>query len=271
MTDATRTLAPALVPTLVAGDALAGPTPSTATPHPEIEAPPLPGVVQPLVTDGDFVPTEWVGYLEPNRKCRAWRAKVGKYCTRGAGYGTAHVGVGRCERHGGKREGYRFSGNPKFRELYEWHVGSRDPLDLTHEVALTRALVSEFVEEVSQGSGRGEAKVLAEEVRGLLPLRENGEVEGGTALRRLERLAGLADLEVAAGMVESVSRVVERVERGKAMQSVPLPALRALVVGMAEVVRAVVKEAELVEKIEDGWGRLRIQGLGKALTVEGQR
>lgn len=215
-------------------------------------------------TEVDFDPKVFRGYLEPGERCLQWKPRSGLYCMRKAGWGTEHVGVGRCARHGGARGGYRLRGSPRLRELYAWHVSSPSPTDLTHEVALLRALVSSFLEELGEG-GQTEASELVGVLLGCV----EPETRESAALWRLGQLAKLADVGKASGMVETVSRVVERVERAKAMQSVPLPALRALLVAMAEVVRSQVKDGEVVKAVELGWGRIKVQGLGKALTVEG--
>jgi hypothetical protein len=98
-------------------------------------------------TDRD-VPKAFQGKLEPNYYCRGWNAKSRKYCRAVAGAKTTHPGVGRCKFHGGLQEGDgRVTNGARsmvksstLRELIEAEKGRTDPLDLTEELQILRAL-----------------------------------------------------------------------------------------------------------------------------------
>lgn len=106
-----------------------------------------------LPSDDRHVPAAHEGKLEPNYFCRGWNAKTQKYCRSRAGAGTAHAGVGRCKMHGGLQpEDGRVTHGARsmvksstLRQLIEAEKGRTDPLDLSEELAILRALRSELL------------------------------------------------------------------------------------------------------------------------------
>ena len=80
---------------------------------------------------------------------------AGKQCQRPAGWGTAHVGDGRCKLHGGNagrpiktglRSRYAAIRRPRIKELIESFEKDPDPENLLPEVQLLRALILDYVE-----------------------------------------------------------------------------------------------------------------------------
>ena len=83
------------------------------------------------------------------KKCGA-KTRAGTPCKRPSGWGTDHVGEGRCKLHGGASpiKGGRYSTVKRaaLRQLIESHAGDPDPLDVLPEIAAARALFQDFVE-----------------------------------------------------------------------------------------------------------------------------
>lgn len=83
------------------------------------------------------------------------KTNSGGKCKRPAGWGTDHAGEGKCKLHGGAS--LRGADHPNFKHgLYTPHTPKKiqakvdtflnaDPFDLTHELALLRGLLSEFL------------------------------------------------------------------------------------------------------------------------------
>jgi hypothetical protein len=104
----------------------------------------------------DYVPSEHVGHpIIPNKFCRGWNGKEGrmKYCRHLAGFGTDHLGYGRCKFHGGNRQTQTIHGldrryalkNSRISDLLEKHESDPDPLSILPEIALLRALSEDFI------------------------------------------------------------------------------------------------------------------------------
>jgi hypothetical protein len=75
---------------------------------------------------------------------------VNEFCTRPAGWGTDHVGQGRCKLHGGaaviKSGRYSKIIRTRVAELIKEQEDNPDPLNILPELALARALLIDFVE-----------------------------------------------------------------------------------------------------------------------------
>jgi hypothetical protein len=81
------------------------PSPNGERPKPMTQSS-LAAIALALTDEDRFVPTTYVGKLEPNYFCRGWNARREKYCRNRAGSGCpAHQGRGRCKFHGGTRQG----------------------------------------------------------------------------------------------------------------------------------------------------------------------
>lgn len=85
---------------------------------------------------------------EPDEHCNA-RTRSGGYCKNRAGYGTDHVGVGRCKFHGGSTP-VKHALYSRYRdallgrglgEVFDQLVNDPELKDLRQEAALLRALV----------------------------------------------------------------------------------------------------------------------------------
>jgi hypothetical protein len=124
----------------------------------------MPEPIQPLVPAGAdperYIPTVYEGKLDPNFYCRSWTGgEDAKYCGQRAGWGTLHVGQGRCYLHGGVQEGdarYKTGkysmerGGIKHKtiaDLYEQFLADPDPTNLLDELAMLKALTVHFINE----------------------------------------------------------------------------------------------------------------------------
>lgn len=103
----------------------------------------------PEILDQDkTVPVEHEGKLESNYYCRAWNSKSKKYCKARAGLGTNHKGYGRCKHHDG-RPVTNGTGSvykrlsPNLLELVEKHLENPNPLDISSELSMARAIFEE--------------------------------------------------------------------------------------------------------------------------------
>jgi hypothetical protein len=82
-------------------------------------------------------------------KCGA-KKRSGGLCTQIAGWGTDHAGEGRCKLHGGsspiKHGRYSTIKRPRLKEILESLESDPDPLDLSPELRLLRALILDYIE-----------------------------------------------------------------------------------------------------------------------------
>lgn len=84
------------------------------------------------------------------------KTRAGTPCQRPSGWGTAHVGTGRCKLHGGNagapiRTGARaVKTSRQLRDKIQRHIKDTNPLDLTEELALLRALIDHFREKLDE-------------------------------------------------------------------------------------------------------------------------
>ena len=85
----------------------------------------------------------------PEATCDAQTRQTGEPCRHPAGFRTDHPGTGRCWLHGGKsliRTGrYATVERPHIQALLEQFAADPDPLNLTPEVLLTRALLMDYI------------------------------------------------------------------------------------------------------------------------------
>lgn len=78
----------------------------------------------------------------------AAKTRKGSPCQRPSGWGTPHPGIGRCKLHGGAtpiKHGLYSKYTPESIRTKTTEFLQADPLDLTSELALLRALLAEFL------------------------------------------------------------------------------------------------------------------------------
>lgn len=91
-----------------------------------------------------------------NDKCGA-KTRSGGTCKQPAGWGTQHVGEGRCKLHGGNagrpiiHGRYSVKHREKLAENIHKFLNDPSPGDLTAELALNRALLQDFIDKFPDG------------------------------------------------------------------------------------------------------------------------
>jgi hypothetical protein len=186
--------------------------------------------------------------VEPDRWCNA-RTKAADHhlCDLRAGAGTDHKGTGRCRRHGGNslvRTGATskiHQGKARIMELVaEFEASGDSLLDLRKEVAVLRALYTDFIE-------RYEANSAA-----LLAWYES-QLRGGDA----ERPRRILDIADAGRLVEAASRVIKRLEDIRAANAVSWPELLRYLSEMVHAAVALIDDEELLKRLRDAWAAIR--------------
>lgn len=162
-------------------------------------------------------------------------------CEQKAGWGTDHPGKGACKLHGGatpmKHGRYSQVADVRLGELLAELENDPAPLDVTPELQLMRALVRRFLERYD----RTTAALLAwNETR--------GESERPVEVMRLDDVRPL---------VESITRIVARIEKAQSDRFIPRAKLLQLMQAMGRVVDSHVPE-QLAEAIQEDWLRIQL-------------
>ena len=195
--------------------------------------------------DDRHVPSSYEGELAANHYCRAWNSKRGKYCSARAGGGTEHLGQGRCRHHGGNSQithgRYSAIDRPRIRELYEHFRADPDPLDVTDELHMARALLRDYIERYdawSEAFLAWHASFLAEDVA--------------------PKPRQILDLADAVRFIDIISRIVERIEKVRSDQHISRKDFFRLVSEYARIVKARVPDDAVLEQIQDDWLQVRL-------------
>lgn len=159
--------------------------------------------------------------------CGAKAKQSGLPCKKPAGYGTNHVGQGRCKFHGGcnpiKHGLYSTIKNEKLRQHIELiEQSGADPMDLMPEVKLMRAMMWEFV----------------------------NRYEG-------IQLSG-SDLELASNLMDKAGRMIERIHKIKQTSAVTWEAVQILIERMGMVLTKHIKDHDLIEAITHDWNDIEV-------------
>jgi hypothetical protein len=86
------------------------------------------------------------------------KTRAGGTCQQVAGWGTAHLGNGRCKLHGGKagapvKSGrYSLTHRQSLQEKAQAFANDPNPADLTGELVLMRALLQDYLDRFGDGS-----------------------------------------------------------------------------------------------------------------------
>lgn len=244
------------------------------------------------------LPEAFQGRLEPSYYCRAWNEKRQKYCRARAGSGTDHVGTGRCRHHKGnapiKTGRYSSITRPRIRELLDEFDADPQPMNLEPEVKLLRALLTDWVERYDQltdavlawhqsyGPAYEEAVKDWQKAYGAWRERMTDIYESGwqdtpedelpqppeppDPLYHMNKPRQMLDITAAAGLVDKVGRMVERIEKIRSEGTITLETLdRVLEQLGVEVVKAAREEvadgasrAALLKAVERRWASIRV-------------
>lgn len=174
-------------------------------------------------------------------------------CQRPAGWGTDHVGDGRCKLHGGKSKithgRYSKITRPRLKELIAQFEGDPDPLNLLPEVILLRALIQDYVERYDQFT------------EALLAWHSDWKEN-----RQSEKPQQVIDILSAAKFIGQIGTLIERIEKQKQEGTISLEALDRVVeqfgVELVAAAQEVIQDADtrsaLLGAVERRWGTIRI-------------
>jgi hypothetical protein len=194
------------------------------------------------------------------------RTRAGGHCRKRAGWGTGHVGEGRCRLHGGatpiKHGRYSTITRPRIRELLDQYEDDPAPLDLLPEAKLLRALLTDWVERYDEFTDA------------LLAWHDSFRGEGASPKPRQT-----LDITTAAGLADKVGAMVDRIERHKREGGITLETLdRVLQQLGVEVVNALAEEvpdgvarAAILANIERRWHEVRLDPAPRAGLASGVR
>jgi hypothetical protein len=149
------------------------------------------------------------------------RLRPGETCSQPAGWGTDHVGTGRCRFHGGATP--RGADSPHFvHGGYSGYIQDQiaekvrvfenaDPFDLTHELALTRALLADFISRIETPYAASALETIS-----LLVDRIRKIVESINRIKNDSALTAAEITYLAARSAEVVTRYIDDPVRQKA-------------------------------------------------------
>lgn len=193
-------------------------------------------------------------------KRNAHTAPPGSRCKQPAGCRTDHPGQGRCWKHGGrstvntnaKRVGPAATGryssieHHKLRDLTaRVQAEETDVMDLAEEVHLLRALLIQYINDYE------------EFVEALMAWYAEKDVK-----QKPRRIMDISDVS---HMIESVSRVVERLHKIRSEGSVSLETFRRITEQMGLIVARIVPDPTVLNAIEAEWGSLAMDAKKTAL------
>lgn len=188
----------------------------------------------------------------PRQHCGA-KTRSGTPCTQVAGWGTQHVGVGRCKLHGGaspikhgRRSRYTTAYRPVQQILEQLERESvEEQMDILPEARLIRALAQHFVQRHT-------------EIVGALLDWNAEEAREAASERRQPRPQRIPEIEDAAKLLEAASRVVDRIHKQRSADAISRADLMRLMGEMARVVERHIGDGETLEKIRDDWLTIRV-------------
>lgn len=233
----------------------------------------------------------------PTKYCNARTKGVAarSRCRRPAGWGTDHVGQGRCKLHGGatpSRHGrYSLIKRERIRDLIEQHATDPAPLDIFPELAALRALFQDFIERYDENTEAllawhasfqltrrplpedlvcaFERVILEWEIR----LKEDDEpsesqeadIAQATRFMEILRLGTgdakprtVLDISDAYRILAEIGRMVERVEKIRSANAISRPELNRIMQEMWRAVEARIPDDALRGAIRDDWLRVQL-------------
>ena len=224
------------------------------------------------------------------------KTRSGTLCKRPSGWGTDHVGVGRCKLHGGatpiKSGRYSRLKTERLRSLIEEYEADPNPTDIMPELAAARALFQDFIERYQcftdaliawhQSYQQGRQRPISpEKASAFLNLvddyeeliaereddlsdRQKGDLD--FARQYVEALQNdngnkphqVLDIGDAYRILSEITKIVERHERIKSANAISRPDLARVMGEMARVVGTYIDDQATLQKIKEGWLGIRI-------------
>lgn len=189
---------------------------------------------------------------DPEVHCGAQlrRQERGRLCRQFKGAKTPHIGVGKCWLHGGLTPiVHGLNSLIKHGRLKDMMAAMKDidhdVMDLTPEVELLRAMTIDFVNRYDTFTETLDAWYTALDAK-------RKEDDLPPVPRKYPTL------EDAGSLLESISRMVERMHKITREGSITLDVFRALMSQMGMVVSECVKDDSLLQLIEDKWSKILV-------------
>lgn len=226
--------------------------------------------------------------------------REGQPCQRPAGWGTDHPGEGRCKLHGGvgQKAGLRYADlntRPRLRELVERFAADDNPSDLSHELTLLRALVTDYVERYDEiteallawhASFNGDFELKLRRWRSdVAKYLEQAENEGAEPSEPFptppypteSKPRQMVDIVAAAGFIDKIGAMSDRIDKRKREGVITMDTLdRALQEFGREVVAACQEvglnesdRTHLLRAVERRWQDIRIDPAAAGTRAEG--
>jgi hypothetical protein len=191
--------------------------------------------------------------------------KNGEQCKQVAGWGTDHLGEGKCRKHGGN------AGRKPKHGIYSKRLKHKlgdliaqfeedNPLDMVHELAACRALFVDFIdryEETTEAllawhASFSDAYQAAERKPAAAGERQPNLADFPTKPRRI------TDIADGHKLLAEASRIIKRIEDIKAQNAVSIQDLTRIMQEMGRVVERHVDDESTLERIRDGWLTVRL-------------
>lgn len=196
-------------------------------------------------------------------KCGALN-RQGKPCGNAAGKGTDHKGEGRCKNHGGaapiKSGRYSTITRSTIKGLLEQFEADANPLDLTPELHLLRALILDYIERYQEFTA---ALIAWHEDESTFTDRWGNE-------QVTRKPPQVIDILSVAKYITAIGQISERIEKAKKEGSVSLETLNRvieqlgvqLVKAAQETVKDAAQRATLLSRVEDLWQSIQLEQPG---------
>ncbi len=166
-------------------------------------------------------------------------------CTQKAGWGTEHVGEGKCKLHGGSNpiKHGRYSGvtRERLRELIEQFEADPNPLDMTSELAACRALYQDYIERYDEFTDA--------------LIAWHASYDGD---KRSAKPRQILDIAEAYRIIAEITRIVKRIEDVRAGSAISRADFYRIMTEMGRVVALAVEDGDMRDKIHDGWMEIRL-------------
>lgn len=243
----------------------------------------------------EYVPDEYIGNpIAPNAFCRGWNGKPSRlhYCHMVAGWGTDHVGIGRCKHHGGNhvmttgaRIRYEGIGHRRIGDLIKKFAQDPDPLNMLAELDMARAILVDFVERHAEfieqladwhASFRVAKQPISEEdamayERSIIEYSIILDATGTATEKQLSDLVRaqrflaamrkpvdegrprkVTDLMDAVKAIEAIGKTIDRLDK---RDTISEPELNRILGAMSRTVDVIVTDPEQKKLIREGWMR----------------
>lgn len=195
--------------------------------------------------------------------CGAKRRRDGKTCLNPAGFRTNHLGQGRCFKHGGTRQPTKILSEVPPGQLSRYQHVERHALrdlaarlaeaepditDLSEELHLLRALLIQYINEYE------------EFIEALLAWYASPDVK-----QKPRRIMDISDVS---GLIESVSRIAERMHKIRSEGSIDLLTFQRVTEQMGIIVARLVRDPQILARIEAEWGVLALDAKTPKHVIE---